>query len=125
MSGMDFAHVVAIVARFMELAGIICLITGGLAATGAFVIRLVHRATFADVYAGYRADLGRAILLALEFLIAADIIGTIAIEPTFRSLGVLALIVLIRTFLSFTLEMEIHGRWPWGQQPPRTTAETA
>ena len=64
-------------------------------------------------YHGYRADLGRAILLGLEFLVAADIIGTVAIEPPFRSLGVLALIVAIRTFLSFALELEVSGRWPW------------
>ena len=61
----------------------------------------------------YRANLGRGILLGLELLVAADIIGTIAVTPTFRSLGVLALIVLIRTFLSFSLEVEIEGRWPW------------
>ena len=57
-------------------------------------------------------DLGRAILLGLESLAAADIIGTVAVDPTFRSLGVLGLIVLIRTFLSFALEVEIQGRWP-------------
>jgi hypothetical protein len=49
----------------------------------------------------------------LEFLIASDIVGTVAIGPTFQDLGILALLVLIRTFLSFTLELEISGRWPW------------
>jgi hypothetical protein len=53
------------------------------------------------------------ILLGLEFLIAGDIIGTVAISPTFQSVGVLALIVLVRTFLSFSLEVELEGRWPW------------
>jgi uncharacterized membrane protein len=52
-------------------------------------------------------------LLGLEFLVAGDIIGTVAVEPTFKSLGVLGLIVIIRTFLSFSLEVEINGRWPW------------
>ncbi len=65
------------------------------------------------VYECFRADLGRGILLGLEFLVAADIIGTVAVTPTFESLGVLAAIVLIRTFLSFSLEVEIEGRWPW------------
>ena len=62
---------------------------------------------------------GRAILLGLELLVAADIIGTVAITPSFESLGILALIVLIRTFLSFSLEVEIEGRWPWqkGRDP--------
>lgn len=60
-----------------------------------------------------RQRMGRGILLGLEFLIAADIIHTVAVEFTFEAIGVLALIVLIRTFLSFTLELEIDGRWPW------------
>ena len=64
-------------------------------------------------YEGLRANLARGILLGLEFLVAADIIGTVALTPTFESLGVLAGIVLIRTFLSFSLEVEIEGRWPW------------
>ena len=60
----------------------------------------------------YRNGVGRAILLGLELLVAADIIRSIVV-PTFRSVGVLAIIVLIRTFLSFTLEVELTGRWPW------------
>ncbi len=58
-------------------------------------------------------QLGRTLLLCLEFLVAADIIYTIAIEPSFNSLGLLGLLVLIRTFLSVSLEMELTGRWPW------------
>jgi uncharacterized membrane protein len=57
-------------------------------------------------------NLGRAILLGLEFLVAADIIRTVAEVPTLRSVTALAVIVLIRTFLSFTLEVELEGRWP-------------
>lgn len=64
-----------------------------------------------------RQRLGRGMLLGLEFLIAADIIHTVAIELTFESVGVLAAIVLVRTFLSFTLELELTGRWPWQGQP--------
>lgn len=65
------------------------------------------------IYQEFRQLLGRGILLGLEFLIAADIIYTVAVELTFETVGVLALVVLIRTFLSFTLEVEITGRWPW------------
>ena len=65
------------------------------------------------VYHRFRTSLARGILLGLEFLIAADIIGTVAIEPTIENLSVLGLIILLRTFLSFTLECEITGRWPW------------
>ena len=61
----------------------------------------------------YRQLLGRSILLGLELLVAADIIRTVAVTPTFTSVGVLAVIVVIRTFLSFSLELEITGRWPW------------
>ncbi len=64
-----------------------------------------------------RSRLGRAILLGLELLVAGDIIRTVAVTPTFTSVGVLAIIVAIRTFLSFTLEVEIAGRWPWQAKP--------
>jgi uncharacterized membrane protein len=57
--------------------------------------------------------LGQSILLGLEFLVAADIIRTVAVSPTLESVTVLAAIILIRTFLSFSLELEITGRWPW------------
>jgi uncharacterized membrane protein len=60
--------------------------------------------------------LGRGILLGLEFLVAADIIHTVAVELNFNTVGVLALVVLIRTLLSFTLEVELTGRWPWQQE---------
>jgi uncharacterized membrane protein len=60
-----------------------------------------------------RQSLGRVILLGLELLVAADIIRTVATSPTFTSVGVLGLIVVIRTFLSYSLEVEINGRWPW------------
>ncbi len=79
-------------------------------------LNYVRQRKLPDAYNTLRADLGRAILLGLEFLVAADIIGTVTIAPTFTSLGVLAGIVAIRTFLSFSLELEINGRWPW-QRP--------
>jgi uncharacterized membrane protein len=74
------------------------------------------RAGQSDPFRHYRADVGRGILLGLEFLVAADIIATVAIEPTLQSLAVLACIVAIRTFLSLSLEVEITGRWPWKQE---------
>lgn len=70
-----------------------------------------------DAYRSYRQRIGRAILLGLEVLVAADIIRTVAVSPTFESVGVLAIIVAIRTFLSFTLELELSGRWPWQRAP--------
>ncbi len=70
-----------------------------------------------NLFQTYRLQLARGILLGLEFLVAADIIKTVAIEFTFTSVGVLAGIVLIRTFLSLAIEMELTGRWPWQNLP--------
>jgi uncharacterized membrane protein len=64
-------------------------------------------------YDSYKISIGRSLLLGLEVLVAADIVKTIAIELTFASLGLLAGLVLVRTFLSWTLILEIEGRWPW------------
>jgi uncharacterized membrane protein len=69
------------------------------------------------VYRGLRERLSRAILLGLELLVAADIIRTVAAKPNLTSVAVLAGIVLIRTFLSFSLEVEVTGRWPWQNSP--------
>jgi len=73
-----------------------------------------------EAYEQYRANLGRGILLGLEILIGADIIATIISPLTWESVGLLGLIVLIRTFLSFSLEAEIDGQWPWtkNSNPP-------
>jgi uncharacterized membrane protein len=67
-------------------------------------------------YEFFRRRLGRAILLGLEFLVAADIIRTVAVTPTGESVAVLGGIVLIRTFLSFSLQLEVTGAWPWQQR---------
>ncbi|MET8810026.1 DUF1622 domain-containing protein [Streptomyces sp. NPDC004546] len=83
-------------------------------ATVLAVIRISRRQ--ADVYRGYRRRVGRSILLGLEFLVAGDIIRTVAVAPTYASVGVLAVIVGIRTFLSFSLELKITVQWPW-QRP--------
>lgn len=114
---MNYEHFVPVAARLFELAGVGVLILGALLAAAAFALRLVRHASLHDAYHTLRADLGRAILLGLELLVIADIIGTVAIEPTLPNLGVLAVIVAIRTFLSFTLELEVSGRWPWQHAP--------
>ena len=100
-------------ASAIEAVGIAIIVLGALASSLYFLWRLLNGCVLADSYQAYRANLGRGILLGLEFLIAADIIGTVAVEPTLQNLGVLAIIVVIRTFLSFTLEVEIQGHWPW------------
>ncbi len=70
-------------------------------------------------YDRFKIRIGRSLLLGLEMLVAADIVKTIALEPSFISLGVLAGLVMVRTFLSWTLVLEIEGRWPWQGEPSR------
>ncbi len=101
------------VALAVEIGGVLMLVLTAIVATGLLFLDWRREGTFAPAYKAYRRNLGRGILLGLEFLVIADIIGTVAIEPTFRNLGVLGLIVLIRTFLSFSLEVEIEGKLPW------------
>ena len=116
---MNYEHLVSAAARFVELAGVAVLLFGALLASVVFACRLARRVIFQEAYHALRADLGRAILLGLELLVIADIIGTVAIEPTLQNLGVLAVIVAIRTSLSFALELEVSGRWPWQRVQPK------
>jgi len=74
---------------------------------------MVEKEEPAIVFGRVRQTLGRGILLGLEFLIAADIIRTVGAELTFEALGSLAIVILIRTFLSFSLDIELTGTWPW------------
>jgi uncharacterized membrane protein len=108
-----FDSLLRLTARGMEVAGTLIIALGALAATVAFLRMVLRTGAARDAYHDYRVNLGRAILLGLEFLVAADIVGTVAIDPTFRNLGVLALIVAVRTALSFALEVEVNGHWPW------------
>jgi uncharacterized membrane protein len=96
----------------LEAAGLAAIMIGAVVSTAAFLAR-VRRAGFDASYRSYRADLGRGILLGLELLIAADILSSLVIDPTLNGLAVLAGIVLVRTFLSFSLDVEINGHWPW------------
>ncbi|MDP1750449.1 MAG: DUF1622 domain-containing protein [Reyranella sp.] len=108
----------------VELVGVVVLVAGAALACGVFLLRLTRRTPFQDAYQELRADLGRAILLGLEFLVIADIIGTVAVEPTLQNLGVLAVIVAIRTLLSFALELEVSGRWPWQRNREGTNGKS-
>jgi uncharacterized membrane protein len=76
-------------------------------------IRYLFRLDKAGEYESYKIQLGRTLLLGLEFLVAGDVVRTVALEPTMTNVGVLGVLVLIRTFLSWSLVVEIEGRWPW------------
>jgi uncharacterized membrane protein len=102
------------VAQVFELAGIAVVILGAGYAAAVFALgTLRKRPPGENRVAAFRGALGRAILTGLELLVAADIIRTVAIDPTMESVLALGVIVIIRTFLSFSLEVEIDGRWPW------------
>jgi uncharacterized membrane protein len=101
------------VATGLEIFGVFVIVAGIIWATGRFLLRDLRSADPVKAYERYRSNLGRGILLGLEILVGADIVDTVTAPLTFRSVGLLGLIVLIRTFLSFSLETEIEGRWPW------------
>lgn len=114
MSDWALAHQWAdLIAHLIELAGVGVIALGAVVAAVAALGQLAGRRPWPEVYTGLRANLGRFILLGLELLVGADIISTITAPLTFQSVGLLAAIVAIRTFLSFSLETEIEGRWPW------------
>jgi uncharacterized membrane protein len=108
-----FSTAAHIVAKTIEIVGIFIIVTGAILATAIFIREWTQGQDFPKTYRRYRERLGQAILLGLEFLVAADIIGTVAVDPTFRNVGILGAVIAIRTFLSFALEVEIQGRWPW------------
>ena len=119
------SDVVPAVVQAIELVGV-ATIAGGAAITFAqFFWAAARRQEMEEVVAALRTNLGRAILVGLEFLVAADIIHTVLIELTLESVAALAGIVIIRTLLSFSLETEIEGRWPWqrGERRPDQPAD--
>ncbi len=116
-----FQQLIESAGRVVDAVGVAAVIIGTLFAALFAVSRLIRRES--DVYRQFRRFLGRSILLGLELLVAADIIRTVAVTPTMESVAVLAAIVLIRTFLSWSLELEITGRWPWQKQQEGASQE--
>ena len=115
---MDYNHVIDKTGQVIDAAGVVVIAVGIVITTGAAALRYARHEK--GGYQRYRQQLGQTILLGLELLVAADIVRTVTAAPTFASVGVLGLIVLIRTFLSWTLEVELTGRWPWQKKdaPP-------
>ena len=106
---MSFSETVETVGKVVDGVGVGVTVAGIAVATVLAARQLRRGRAAEDLYRRYRQGVGRAILLGLEFLVAGDIIRTVAVSPTFRSAGVLAVIVLIRTFLSMALERELQG----------------
>jgi uncharacterized membrane protein len=113
---MDIFVLINHIGEWVDLAGVLVLISGMGLATGIF-IKQSFQSGFHDAYQPYRQRLGRVILLGLEILVAADIVRTVAIRPTIENMVVLFMIVLIRTFLSFALHLELEGHLPWQAAP--------
>lgn len=107
-----FQTVIETAGLAMEAAGVAVIVLGAAIATVTYLARLKTLGA-THTYAAYRVGLARSILLGLELLVAGDIIRTVVVSPSLANVGLLAAIVLIRTFLSFTLELEVTGRFPW------------
>jgi uncharacterized membrane protein len=122
---MDIRHAVEVVGLAVDAVGVAVIVLAIGIAGVAFARGLNRGVPFDASYRALRQSIGRGILLGLELLVAGDIIRTVAIAPTFTSVGVLAGIVAIRTFLSFSLEVELTGRWPWQARADRPAAAPA
>jgi uncharacterized membrane protein len=101
----------------IEILAVVIIVGAIFYAIGHYLFQGAFRAEYEALYKQLKVRLGRALLLGLEILVAADIIRTVALETTLQSVAVLGLLVLVRTFLSWALVVEIEGRWPW--QPER------
>lgn len=111
---MDFKEIISSAGYAVEAAGVFVIIIGSIFATSRFLFDF-RKYPEGMAYRKYRRQLGRAIILGLEFLIAGDIIRTVIVADTLSNIAILGIIILIRTFLSITLYLEVEGRWPWQQ----------
>jgi uncharacterized membrane protein len=110
----NFRQIMDIIGTSVDGVGVFIVVGGAFFATVRLALHRAHGA--GNYYVSYRQDVGRAILLGLEFLIAGDLIRTVVVAPTMQNVAVLGLIVLIRTFLSLSLQLEIEGRLPWQRE---------
>ena len=121
---MHYDETIENVVRAVEAVGAGIMVLGGLVVLVMFAIAAARPATRSGAYRDLRNNLGRVILLGLEVLIVGDIVRTIVVDPTVESVTVLGMIVVIRIVLSFSLEVEMDGTWPWSRwrldRPSRT-----
>jgi len=112
---MTYDDFVSDVVKGVEAVGAGIMVVGSVGALAYFAVQAVRAGDRSGLYDRLRRVLGRVILLGLEILIIADIVRTIVVDPTLESVGVLGLIVVIRIVLSFSLEVEMYGIWPWSR----------
>lgn len=108
---------VEIGALAIEILAVVTILFAILYSMGRYLVQATQRPGAGEGYEQLKISLGRALLLGLEILVAADIVRTVALEATLESIAVLGLLVLIRTFLSWALVVEIEGHWPWQRDP--------
>jgi len=112
----EIKYIISVIARIMEAVGVAIIAIGGAFAIITFLVSQIGDGT-KMTYSRLRQQLGKAILLGLEVLVAADIIATVVTEPTLQKVLILGIIVLIRTFLSLSLQVEVEGKFPWQSKP--------
>ncbi|NTU78128.1 MAG: DUF1622 domain-containing protein [Chloroflexales bacterium] len=116
---------IEVAALSLELLAVGIIIIVALVSTALFARRFLAEGRPPEAYESYKVQLGRGLLLGLEMLVAADVVRTVALEPTLSSVAVLGILVLIRTFLSWSLTLEIEHRWPWQRPLERQGAPDA
>lgn len=124
---MGFFEIIETTGKVIDAVGVAVIVGGALIALAATIARVrgPEGESKGGAYDAFRRQLGRSILLGLEFLVAADIIRTVAVTPTAQSVAVLAGIVAIRTFLSFSLQVEMTGSWPWQHPVGQASRQSA
>jgi len=119
----QFIQIMEVTGNGVDAVGVLIVVIGAITSTFRFLVSFWRKSE--EAWKVCRQSLGRAILLGLEFLIAGDIIRTVAIAPTLENVLVLGLIVVIRTFLSFALQLELDGRWPWQRTVAQSVESTS
>jgi uncharacterized membrane protein len=123
VESVETQEIIFVISEVIDFTGVVIIALGALLGVVRCAQDLLRQERAVDAYSRLRTFLGRSLLLGLEFLVAGDIIKTVAIEPTFDSVIVLAIIVLVRTVLSLSIDVEIAGRWPWQAAQQASVAE--
>lgn len=113
---MDLLNLAQKAGVLLDLVGVLVIISGAIFSSVHVLLDLFDRKKSENLYKSFRQNLGKSILLGLEFLVAGDIIRSVTGTPSFTSVGVLVVVVLVRSFLSITFDMEIEGKWPWQKE---------
>jgi uncharacterized membrane protein len=116
---MQFTEIITATGYAIEAVGVLVVVIGSCISSMVF-IRTFRNLPEGIGYKTYRRQLGRSIMLGLEFLIAGDIVRTVVVADTIENVAILGLIILIRSFLSATLHLEVEGRWPWQTEKRKT-----